>query len=393
MTDTTTTLTAPVIPTTTLAFTAPAWGIKQALQTVTPAIAATGALPVLSCIRMEGTDDGRLRLTGSDLELTMSVDVIGARDVVPGVALIKPKLLLGMVHHASKTKPGGDLSVSMPALDEIEMTLGKRRQVVKSLPVEEYPRLVVMSDLVGLVSIDTDRFADVLGAVSTEDARPILCTMFVGDGEIAATDSYRLYTVSGPTFDEMALEGDGRKPILIPGRAVKEVVKTGGAPALSWMEREASFDWNNEARTSIVVRLVDGEFPNYKGLIPKSMPNLVTFDRGQVLDALKAIKKFPTELNTPVRLHLGETAGEARVSVIVQDVGQDEHTVDAPVCETGGDMWTVAYNPTYLQDAVEGLEGDTFTLEFVDAQKPAIIREARSTGGERRRLLMPVRIA
>ena len=135
-------------------------------------------------------------------------------------------------------------------------------------------------------------------------------------------------------------------------------------------EREATFEVGGVRLTT---RLIEGEFPNYRGLIPSSHPNRLTVGREPLIDAVRRVKLLAREPNTPVRLAM--SADGLELVAITQDVGQAHEQLDAGY---EGTELTVAFNPEYLLNGVEVTPGDEISLETVDAQKPAVIR---STGG------------
>jgi len=148
-------------------------------------------------------------------------------------------------------------------------------------------------------------------------------------------------------------------------------------------EREASFEVGSLRLTT---RLIEGEFPNYRGLIPASHPNQLTVGREALVEAVRRVKLMAREPNTPVRLVMNDDGLE--LVAITQDVGQANEQLDA---RYSGDELTVAFNPDFLLSGVEVSPGDEITLHTVDAQKPAVIR---AEGAEEfLYLLMPVRVS
>ena len=135
----------------------------------------------------------------------------------------------------------------------------------------------------------------------------------------------------------------------------------------------------------LTTRLIEGEFPNYRGLIPSAHPNRLIVGREPLLDALRRVRLLAREA-TPVRLVLKPDAVE--LLAITQDVGQAHEELDA---KYDGDELTVAFNPEYLIDGLEVTSGDEVTLETIDALKPGAAPRRRDP--DFLYLLMPVRVS
>lgn len=340
-----------------------------------------GALPVLAGVRAQLTGN-RLKLTGSDLELTIEVelDVAGERD---GVAVLPSKLASDLVR--SLGDPRVEVSIEG---DEASITAGRFESSLRLLPADEFPRLAMPAeDAVTLVAKDfAAALHQVVPAASTDDARPILTGVFLaaeGDGlRLVATDSYRLAVRDLPGITVLR-EGQS---VLVPSRALRELERLLGSAeeiTLRLGEREAAFEVGGARLTT---RLIEGEFPNYRGLIPASHPNRLTVGREALVEAVRRVKLMAREPNTPVRLAM--SADGLELVAITQDVGQAHEQLDAGY---EGEELTVAFNPDYLLSGVEVTPGDEITLDTVDAQKPAVIR---SVGGQEfLYLLMPVRVS
>ena len=129
--------------------------------------------------------------------------------------------------------------------------------------------------------------------------------------------------------------------------------------------REAVFEVGG---TRLTTRLIEGEYPNYRNLLPSSYPNQLTVGREALMEALRRVKILAQD-STPVRLALG--GDTLRLTAITQDVGNAHEEIDAAY---DGTEMTVAFNPDYLTAGVEAVEGDEVTLSTLDPMKPAVLR-------------------
>jgi DNA polymerase-3 subunit beta len=355
--------------------------LVEALGTATRAVASRGgALPVLSGVKAE-LQGNTLSLAGSDLDLTIQVStsVDGQTDGV----IVLPARLTGDIVRA--IEPG---AVTLEAEgDEARISSGRSQFAVRLLPAEDFPR--VATTVGDEVTLDAAMFAEalrqVVRAASHDDARPILTGVLMaaeGDGlRLVATDSYRLAVRDLPGTSVLR-EG---QTVLVPSKALGELGRIlSGADTVKLLlgERDATFIVGD---TQLTTRLIEGEFPNYRQLIPNTHPNRLIVGREPLLDALRRVKLLAREA-TPVRITL--KAEGIELTAITQDVGQAHEDLDAKY--EGAEM-VIAFNPEYLADGIEAVEGDEVTLETVDALKPAVVRSVESQ--DYLYLLMPVRVS
>ena len=177
--------------------------------------------------------------------------------------------------------------------------------------------------------------------------------------------------------------------MLVPSRALDELARVLGDSeevTVRLGEREVSFDVTvDDGEVQVTTRLIEGEFPNYRQLIPSSYPNQLTIGREPLLEAVRRVKLMARD-TTPLRITQKSDCVE--LMAVTQDVGQAQEEVDA---QYNGDELTVAFNPDYLIQGLEAAPGDEVVLETLDALKPAVLRS--SEGGDFLYLLMPVRVS
>jgi len=357
--------------------------LVEALGTASRATASRGgALPVLAGIRAQLVGDV-LTLTGHDLELTISVDIRqGVSGSADGVAVLPARLVSDVV----RSLPPGAVEVDVDG-ESARITAGRSEFSLRVFPVEEYPRLPEPSG--DAVTLDAGELAaalrQVVPAASGDDARPILTGVLVTAEEdglrLVATDSYRLAVRDLPGQSVLA-EGQS---VLVPSRALNDLTKVlGGIGELTLRlgERDASFEAGDVRLTTM---LIEGDFPNYRGLIPSAHPNRLTVGREALLEGVRRVKLLAREA-TPVRLAMSPEGLD--LVAVTQDVGQAHESIDA---KYEGAELTVAFNPDYLLQGIEVLPGDEVAIETVDSLKPALVRSPEHP--EFLYLLMPVRVS
>jgi DNA polymerase-3 subunit beta len=342
----------------------------------------TGTLPVLSGVRMDLAGD-TLTVTGTDLELTikLTLEVGGERD---GSAVVPARLIGDIV----KALPAGAVEIDLDGGDGGEMSIsaGRSQFSVRPLALDDYP---AQTEPTGeAVTLPAEMMSEALGqvvvAASTDDARAVLTGVLLAsedDGvRMVATDSYRLAVRDLP---DSSVLGSGQK-VLIPNRALKELQRLMGDVeelTVRFGEREATFEAGS---TRLSTRLIEGEFPNYRNLLPSSYPNLLTVSKASMVEAIRRVKILAQD-STPVRLTLG--GDTVQLTAITQDVGNAAEEIDASY--DGAEM-TVAFNPDYLAAGIDAIDADDVTLATMDPMKPAVLRGAGQD--DYLYLLMPVRV-
>jgi DNA polymerase-3 subunit beta len=332
----------------------------------------------LSDLRVTAGDKG-LELIGSDLEITNRV--IASADVIePGVAVV-PKIIGEVV----KRLPEGSVTVEIDG-DEAKITGGRSVTSLRLKAADDYPRLAV-SEAPG-VKVGAAEFAgalrQVVPAASRDDLRPILTGVLLashaGGLRLVATDSYRLSVRDLAGINPLE---EGQK-VLVSAKGLAEVQRLAGDGEIEIVlgERDVVF---RTSRAEVTARRIEGEFPNYEQLIPSGYPNRLTVAREVFLDALDRVQIVgQNRENAAVRLQM--TTEGLELSMSAQDVGQAQEAIDA---KFEGSEVTVAFNPVFLREGIEAVEGGEVALETIDPLKPATLRS--SDGGDFLYLLMPVR--
>ncbi len=355
--------------------------LDHAFSTAGRAVSSRGGqLPVLSGLHLELSGD-RLAVVGSDLDLTIRVlsEVGGQED---GVAVLPAKLAADIL----RALDSGQVEVTVD--DEgARVASGRSDFNLRTMAADEFPRFEDADGeavTLGAESVSA-ALEQVVKAASGDDSRPILTGVLLAaedDGlRFVATDSYRLAVRDLPGTSVLRRD----QTVLVPSRALEvtgRLLADAEELTIRLAEREASFVVDD---VTVVTRLIEGEFPNYRGLIPSDHPNTLTVDRTGLIDAVRRVGLLARDA-TPVRLAMSGDGLE--LIAITQDVGQAHESLDAAYA--GSDL-TVAFNPEYLLDGLEVCPGDEVRLETIDALKPAVVRSISDDGFLY--LLMPVRVS
>lgn len=343
----------------------------------------SGASAALPGIRLALTGD-RLEVTGTDQDLTIATEV-AVSGLADGIVVAPSRLMTDIVR---ALEPG---AVQLQGdEEELQISAGRSQFTLRPYRPGDFPQLPAQTG--ATVSLSTAGLAEslrqVVRAASSEDTRPVLTGVLIAaeaEGlRLVATDSYRLAVKDLP--GAKGILADGQK-VLVPSRALSELQRllgTGtGAVELSLGAHDVRF---TVGQVKLTTRLIEGEFPPYRQLVPVNYPNKLVIGKEPFLDAIRRVRLVARDATTPARISL--RSGTVQLSVITTDWGQASEEVDA---KYEGTELTIAFNPQYLAEGVEAISGDEVMLETIDALKPATLKPTETT--DYVYLLMPVRVA
>ena len=354
--------------------------LAAALAVVARALSSLGAVQVLSGIRLQVEED-KLTLAATDMEVSLRVSVDGA--VTGDGAVVVPGRLLTDL---ARLLPDESVSLSYDAGEGVlAVTSGAYSSRLNVFGAEDFPRLPTLD--VSLHTIDAlallGTIDKVARAASRDESRPVLTGILVrfeGDTLImAATDSYRL-AVKETSLGESGPELDA----IIPARALQELARLAAGSEevkLGVHESHVIFGAGDVWLTS---RRIDGQFPNYKQLLPETFELEVTTGRGPLLDVVRRAAVM-AQRNAPLRLRFGE--GELTVSAQSQDVGETRESLQV---DYAGDPLEIGFNPDFLRDGLEAVGGDTVQLKLINPLRPGLIVAPDESFWY---LIMPIRLA
>jgi len=223
-------------------------------------------------------------------------------------------------------------------------------------------------------------------SASKDETRPVLTGVLISAGAqeltMVATDSYRL-SVKHATL-ESAL--DGTIEANVPARALQELARI--AQSVEESELTISLGQNQIVFElgAIVLssRLIDGQFPNYRQLLPESVEHELRVSSAEIGDVVRRVSLL-AQKNTPLRLSFGE--GELTVSAQTPDVGEASEMLPIPF---SGEPFEIGFNPEFLRDGLDSVESDELVLKLISPLRPGLIESP--DGGEFVYLIMPIRL-
>jgi DNA polymerase III subunit beta len=332
--------------------------------------------------------DGKVELQATDMELgvRVAVDVAPERD---GVAVVPARLLLDVV----RSLPKDEVTLECRSSEgDVELVSGPSRFHLRTLPADEFPNLPEVGDA-AIVRVPARAFVETVGrvarAASRDETRPHLTGVLVSAAEkelrMVATDSYRL------SVKETALEEplDGTLEANVPARTLQELARVAGTDGDGQIEI-ASLEHQVVFRVGPVTlssRLVEGRFPNYKQLLPEAFEHELRVSGAEVLEVVRRISLL-AQKNAPLRLKFSD--GTLEVSAQTPDIGEASESLPIPF---KGEQLEIGFNPDFLREGLESVEGDELVLKLISPLRPGLIESAgEDGGGSFLYLVMPIRL-
>ena len=351
------------------------------------AISSRSQLPILLNFLIQAKE-GKLTISATDLEIGIVVD-IPAKIEEEGEITIPAKTLTELISATPvdkitlETKPEG-----------LVMTGEKIKTVFQTTPAEDFPRLYeergekVASVKRGLTDKD---FSRVVFAASPDTERPALSGVLIrkerGGYSLVATDGYRLslkkHAMAGKE------KGVGETSVIVPSRVIRELILMGkeaeGEDVSVYVSSEKNQILFSEEDTTLVGRLIEGEFPNYEKIIPQSHSTKTVFSREELQRAVKASYVFARQTANIVKLSVQKD--KIIVSANAPSVGNSIVEVEA---KTTGSENEIAFNARYLLDFFSNIEEDEISFEMAGPLAPGVFKIVGDDSFLH--LIMPIRV-
>src|SRR5438270_1239754 len=355
--------------------------LAQRLGIVARAVSTRTAVQILAGVLLQA-EAGALHLAATDMELslrsTLEAEVEGeGAVVVPGRLLVDLARLL----------PEQEVQIEHRAEEGVvRISCGSAMYRLNTYNAEDFPRLPELASL-ELFSVEREALLETVSRVarsaSRDESRPVLTGILArfeaGKLVMAATDSYRL------SVKETPLEGSVPElEAIIPARALGElgrIAQTGEQIELGVHENQVVFSVDGVWLTT---RRIDGQFPNYKQLLPEQFEHELALPRAELLDVVRRTSVM-AQRNSPLRLRFAE--GELTVSAQTQDIGEARESL--PVAYTGEPL-EIGFNAEFLRDGIESVDDDELRLNLISPLRPAVMN---GSGDDFSYLIMPIRLA
>jgi DNA polymerase-3 subunit beta len=354
------------------------------LQTVTRVASTRSAVQALSGV-MIVADDTSVELLATDMEIGLRVP-LQADIARPGSAVLPARLLLDVV----RSLPTDALTLELrTAEQDVELISGPATFHLRTLRAEDFPTLPSPSPDTR-VALPAEAFVQTVSRVarsaSRDETRPVLTGIQMSASaqelRMVATDSYRL------SVKETALQTplQGSLEANVPARALQELARIAQqapseALAVSVGQNQVIFELGEIVLSS---RLIDGQFPNYRQLLPESVEHELRLSSAELTDVVRRISLL-AQKNAPLRLSFSE--GTLTVSAQTPDVGEASEAIPVPF---HGEPFEIGFNPEFLRDGLESIESEELVLKLISPLRPGLIESPDS--GDFVYLIMPIRL-
>jgi len=355
--------------------------LLDALSVVSKGMSARSTLPILSGILITASD-GEIQLQATDLEVSVK-RTCPALIEGEGQVVVPGKLLTEIV----RSLPEAAVSLETEA-ERAHIRCQQASFTVKTLDAKDFPKFpeVVVDKTISLpATVIASVVRQVARSVSRDETRATLTgVLVVVEGpslRMVSTDSYRL-AVSEVVLEESAGE---EIEVVVPGKALDEVTRLASDTdtiTIGLSDNQIVFDFGN---TKFVTRRIEGNFPNYKQIIPKDASTFVEVAGEELAAAVKRVSLMALH-NSPIKLSVNVADQTLSLSAETQDVGDASEDL---MVKTEGEDVGIAFNHSFLMDGLNSAGTETVRIEIKDREKPGLIKSVSEEGFLY--VLMPVR--
>jgi DNA polymerase-3 subunit beta len=345
--------------------------IINGLQAVQNVVSTRTTLPILSNVLLRAEND-RLEFTATDLDVTVACSV-EAKVKTPGATTVPVKKLFGIVRELTNM----DIELEVDEKNNCTVRSGASFYKINGLSADEFPPLPNFKEDKKVV-LPQETLKGMMKktsfAISTDESRYVLNGIFISLKDhkmtMVATDGRRLALVD----EEMDVAEKSQGEFIVPAKAVNELnrlLQDKGEVELRYAENQASFALKDEKGSTvlIVTKLIEGNYPNYRQVIPAETKERVALVREEFLHALRRAEIMTSEKSNSVKLSFGKNKLE--ITANSPEVGEAKETL--AINYKGPDI-AIAFNPKYVIDPLNALVNDEVFIELIDELSPGVLK-------------------
>jgi DNA polymerase-3 subunit beta len=359
--------------------------IIAGLQAVQNVVSNRTTLPILSNVLLRA-DGSHLEITATDLDVTVACKV-EAKIAKAGATTLPVKKLFGIVRELN-----GEIEIETDEKNVASIKSGSSYFKIHGLAAEEFPPLPnFKDDKKVVVSQETIRsmLKKTSFAVSTDESRYVLNGIFIslkeGKMTFVATDGRRLALVD----EEVDISEKSSGEFIVPAKAVNELTRLlqdKGTVEIKFGENQASFALQNENSFSVllITKLIEGNYPNYRQVIPGEAKERIALGREEFQQALRRAEIMTSEKANSVKLAFGNNT--LTITANSPEVGEARETL---AINYKGKEFAIAFNPRYLIDPLGALSVDEVFMELIDELSPGVVK----INGPFLYVVMPMRLS
>lgn len=351
--------------------------LARGIAIVGRAVATRSTLPVLGNILL-ATEGGRLKLAATNLEIGIT-HWSGAQVTTEGAITVPARQLADYVNALPPDQVEMELNVKTQTL---HLKCARYDANIKGVDASEFPIIPTIGDSPNKILIEPDTLKELIAqatfSAAQDDSRPVLTgilSKFDKDAvTFASADGFRLSVRSAVLGSKLAAPVS----VIIPAKALQDVARVMGdqeAPveiAITDNRSQVLFHLEN---TDIVSQLIDGNFPDFNQIVPKSYATRTIMNTSELQNAVKAASVFAREASNIVRLNIssGNDMGGGKVVIAAQsaETGDNVGEIDATV---DGDPIEIAFNARFLADVLGVLNSPQVALETSTSASPGVVK-------------------
>lgn len=343
--------------------------LSRALSTVSRVASSRSSLPILSNVLLR-TEGNRLFIAATNLDIAIS-ETVGAKIDKAGSITVPARLMQDFI----SSLPAGKLELEATD-NKLKITAERFDSTINGISADDFPVMPTIeggSELEFATAEFKQTLQQVLFAASTDEARPVLTGVYVFSSEdgknlyVAATDSYRLA--------EKTLKKPSKNiSLLIPAHSLQELLRAikedTESIKITFDEQQARFKISD---VEIVTRLIDGKYPDYKKLLPKSYETTASLSRQSLTEITKVSSLFAREAAGSITLVIDEDKNQLSISSIASQVGENTATAQAEVSGSA----TITMNSRYILDALQAFNGENIQINVNGKLDPCILTDPK----------------
>ncbi|HEU5005106.1 MAG TPA: DNA polymerase III subunit beta [Candidatus Saccharimonadales bacterium] len=353
--------------------------LSKALNSVARIANTRNTLPILANVLLKA-ENNRLSIAATNLDIAIT-HFVGSKIETEGAITVPARLMQDFISSLPDEVINFDLSDN-----KLHITTDKYQSTINGISADDFPVMPAISGG-STWSMSTDQLkkslSQVVFAASSDDARPVLTGVYFGNGpkgiNIAATDSYRL-------AESTIAKAKDQVNFLLPASAAQDLLRiindADSEVLITHDDQQVRFESGD---ITLVARLIEGNYPDYKKLIPSKFATVAKLKRAELANIAKVSSLFARESAGSITINASKTGAKVSINAIASQLGENTASAEAEVTADG----EVTLNSRYLIDALNAFSGEMVEFCFNGKLEPCILRSASEP--DYLHLIMPLR--
>jgi len=367
-------------------FTCSQQSLSKALTTVSKAVTNRTTIPILKGILLKATSDGSLTLSASDLDMSIEkkIDVNVEKE---GSVVVLSKLFSDII----RKLPNEQILIEEKENNTIMIKTNSSEFTIVGLPADEFPNINEIEDKSNMMSFDKEIFKDMVKktsfAASIDESKGIIVGVLMeiepDSVNMVALDGFRMAVA------RESMKNAGSNKIIIFSKIINEVNKiisetdAEGDINIILSEKKAIILVDN---TKVIIRLMDGDFINYKAIIPTVNKTKVEIGRAMLLESIERASLLAKEgKNNLIKFTIKNNL------LTITSKSEEGNVKEEIIMEKEGDDLEIGFNSKYVIDVLKAVDDEQVLMEFNTSTTPCLVKPLAGNNFEY--LILPVRIA